>query len=169
VATQWSHTRKYLWPDILPYLNRLNNGDVVLDIGCGNGRLLTGIDKKVKYVGVDNSRKLLSKAKSLHPNNVFVYGDITRKGVWKKLPQANAVFCVAVLHHFPFKKNHRMVMDKVFEKLKDGGFVYITMQNFFGKKFKHHHFHLRSLIAKMFCWRWLYMPFEKKHWRFMKK
>lgn len=168
VATQWSHTRKYLWPDILPYLNRLANGDTVLDIGCGNGRLLTGIDKKIKYVGVDNSRQLLDKAKSLHSGKKFIYGDVSREKVWKKLPQADAIFCVAVLHHLPWRRNHQMVMDRMYEKLNENGFLYITVQNFFGDKFGHHHLRFKSMMAKKINWRWLYMPFgEKKQMRFM--
>jgi ubiquinone/menaquinone biosynthesis C-methylase UbiE len=168
VATYWSQTRKYLWPDILPYLSTLANGDTVLDIGCGNGRLLTGIDKNVKYVGVDNSRKLLDEARKLHPESMFLYGDISRSSVWKKLPLSDAIFCVAVFHHLPWRRNHKFVLDKMYEKLNDGGFVYITVQNFFGDKFGHHHMSFRSMMAKKINWRWLYMPFgEERYMRFM--
>jgi cyclopropane fatty-acyl-phospholipid synthase-like methyltransferase len=38
-------------------------GQKVLDLGCGNGRLFKILkNKNVKYVGVDNSEKLLLEA-----------------------------------------------------------------------------------------------------------
>ncbi|MFH1192254.1 MAG: class I SAM-dependent methyltransferase [bacterium] len=39
----------------------VKNGMKILDIGCGNGRLLQALENRgIEYVGVDNSRNLIS-------------------------------------------------------------------------------------------------------------
>ncbi|PIX02803.1 SAM-dependent methyltransferase, partial [bacterium (Candidatus Gribaldobacteria) CG_4_8_14_3_um_filter_42_11] len=41
----------------------VKDGDKVLDVGCGNGRLVKAFEnKKISYLGVDNSEKLIKLA-----------------------------------------------------------------------------------------------------------
>ena len=43
IAPHFSHTRYKPWPKIQKFLNQLEPGSVVFDVGCGNG----------KYMGVN--------------------------------------------------------------------------------------------------------------------
>ncbi len=44
------------------------DGQKVLDLGCGNGRLLNVLqNKNIDYIGVDNSENLLLNAQNAYP------------------------------------------------------------------------------------------------------
>ena len=64
IADQFNQTRKkYLWPELIKLTKEIKTGDKILDVGCGNGRLLEAFgDKKISYLGVDNSEKLINLA-----------------------------------------------------------------------------------------------------------
>ena len=147
------------WAEIRPYLARLKDGDRVLDLGCGNGRLLTGIKAKTEYVGVDFSKTLLSEARKLHPKQAFVLGDISKPSSWKKLGRGkyDAIFCVATLHHIPETRQQLYVFKQAKKYLKGGGFIFASVWNLW--QFRHAKLHLQSMGSKLSNIRWVYVPF----------
>ena len=72
IAEEFSHTRVYPWKDIDILTKYIKEGDNVLDIGCGNGRLNESLkDKKIFYNGIDNSINLIIKAQHKYPEQYF--------------------------------------------------------------------------------------------------
>ena len=56
-AEEFNQTRSYLWPGLQSLKKFVKNGDKVLDLGCGNGKLrLLFKDYQIDYFGVDNSK-----------------------------------------------------------------------------------------------------------------
>lgn len=57
---------------------RIKPDDVILDAGCGWGRLLDLLPKEWKgdYIGVDLSPDFIEMARKLYPNRMFVLGDM---------------------------------------------------------------------------------------------
>ncbi|MGQ9491831.1 MAG: methyltransferase domain-containing protein [Anaerolineae bacterium] len=121
-ADPFARTRRS-WPPgfafILPYLRHAAN---VLDLGCGNGRLLSFLAHhgwSGDYVGLDNSAGLLAEAAQVaaaHPavRPRFLQADLMdedwpqqlaacalTQGTWR----ADAIACLAVLHHIPGAAN----------------------------------------------------------------
>ncbi|MFH1244742.1 MAG: class I SAM-dependent methyltransferase [bacterium] len=127
------------WPVTDKYLARLKAGDSVLDIGCGNGRLISGLPTGVKYTGTDFSQTLLGEARKLYPGHDFCYGDVVDASHWDKLGQYEAIFCVAVLHHIPEKRQQLYVLKETKKHLKEGGFLYLTVWNLWQEKFLQYH------------------------------
>ncbi len=143
IADDFSETRKkVLWPEIAKLAGMVKNGDKVLDAGCGNGRLLPAFaEKKISYLGVDGSEKLIEIAKK--KNAKFQVGDILKLD---KLPEKNFdyVFCVAVLHHLPGKESRVRALEQMKNKLKPGGKIILTIWNLWARK------RFRRLILKFF-------------------
>lgn len=121
------------------YLSRLKATQSVLDLGCGNGKLVTGLPNGVAYLGTDFSETLLSEAKQLHPDHEFRYGDVLDSKDWERLGQYDAIFCVAVLHHIPKRENQVYVLSEIKKHLKRDGFVFLTVWNLWQERFLQYH------------------------------
>lgn len=81
------------------FLNNINQGDMVLDIGCGNGFLTFDIAKKAKeVVGIDIEKKNIkfAKQKFSAANIKYIAGDILKNFPDKKF---DVIILSNVLEH----------------------------------------------------------------------
>ena len=125
VAGEFSRTRSTFWDELVFLSDHTKEGDRVLDIGCGNGRLFPLIKKgTAHYTGIDYSEGLIREAKHLHPDGKFVVGDAT------KLPFADNIFDIAysfaVIHHIPSKKLRAQFIHEAARVLKPRGMLILT-------------------------------------------
>jgi ubiquinone/menaquinone biosynthesis C-methylase UbiE len=77
-ATTFSNSRKNLqWPELDAIIEDMRQSGYtsVLDVGCGNGRLLTEIQnskfKIQNYLGIDSSECMIEEARGYHPESLF--------------------------------------------------------------------------------------------------
>ena len=171
IGTHFSRTRQKTygsnssnWPVTDQYLRNLKSGQSVLDIGCGNGKLVSGLSQGVKYVGTDFSKTLLSEAKLLYPLSDFRFGNVVDPKHWSKLDKYDAIFCVAVLHHIPEHEQQVYVLKEAKKHLKEGGFLYLTVWNLWQEKFLQDH--LDSTGLKQYDEKWVEIPYNKEWKRF---
>src|SRR3990167_8320366 len=76
IAGDFNATRGYPWPGFEKFLKYVPLGAKVLDVGCGNGRLLKLFaNHPVEYTGVDSSVQLVELAKKNQPAGRFMVGD----------------------------------------------------------------------------------------------
>jgi 2-polyprenyl-3-methyl-5-hydroxy-6-metoxy-1,4-benzoquinol methylase len=146
------------------YLQKLKVGQRVLDIGCGNGKLVSGLPEGVEYTGTDFSKTLLQEAKKLYPDHEFLYGNVAEPEHWEQLGMYDAIFCVAVLHHIPEKEQQIFVLREAKKHLKKGGFLYLTVWNLWQEKFLQNH--LDSADLKVKDEKWVEVPYNKEWKRF---
>ena len=143
IGTHFSRTRQKTygnggssnWLVTDKYLSKLKSGQSVLDVGCGNGKLVSGLPEGVEYLGTDFSKTLLDEAKKLYPKHKFVYGDVVNPKHWVDLGKYDAIFCVAVLHHIPEREQQVYILKECRKHLKSGGFLYLTVWNLWQEKF----------------------------------
>lgn len=133
IYDKFSDTRNYFWKDLSFLLEYITDNDNLIDIGCGNGRLLTGIgDKNIKYVGVDNCVPLLDIAKERHTRE-FVVADALN------LPFDNdcfdKAFSIAVIHHIPSKEYREQFVKEIYRVLKKDGICCISFWKNVEKKY----------------------------------
>lgn len=159
ISPEFSATRNYIWPDLKPYLNNIPKNASVLDVGCGNGRLLLGLPKSIKYTGLDQSENLIDEAKKNHPNKQFIVTDITKPQIWKHLPQFDYIYCVAVLHHLPTQNEQLFVLNQIKTHLKPKGKCLLTVWNLWQGKYLKYHFDLSLKKQNLF---WVNIPFQGK-------
>ncbi len=131
IADQFSSTRAYLWDDIRPLARYAKEKNVILDIGCGNGRVYQLFEKKqgVEYSGIDISKKLLTIAQKRIPNSRFYHADM------RFLPLASdsvdLIYCIAAFHHLPTVKDRLKALREMKRVLKKGGRILMTNWNIY--------------------------------------
>jgi alkylated DNA repair protein alkB family protein 8/tRNA (uracil-5-)-methyltransferase TRM9 len=133
IAEDYSASRPSVWKELSIFNSLIKDGDKVLDLGCGNGRLVELFNgKAVDYLGVDNSENLLSIAKKRYPKSNFLLADALN------LPfpdnSFDAVFSIAVLHHIPGRELRIKFFDEAKRVLKPGGVLVLTVWNLFRSK-----------------------------------
>lgn len=139
VGSYFSASRNYIWPDLKPFLTNIKPGSSIVDVGCGNGRLLLGLPKDIKYTGLDISSKLLEEASKKFPHHHFIETDISKPDIWKHLGKFDYIYCVAVMHHLPDKESQLFVLQQLKSHLKPKGKLLITVWNLWQKKYLKYH------------------------------
>jgi len=133
VAEEFSETRrKEIWPELVKLAESVKDGDRVLDVGCGNGRLLDALRKKqIVYLGLDSSKKLIHNAQALHIGYAFREGDILDLS---RVPEFDFdhVFCVATLQHIPGRNLQIDALKQLKNKIKNSGRIVLTTWNLWG-------------------------------------
>lgn len=135
ISEHFDKTRKHAWPEFKQFLPYIKDGDFVADIGCGNGRLFDYLasEKKIKYIGVDNSKGLLEKARKNYEAN-FIEGELQNIPI-----DDNAVDTVAEIasfHHLPNKELRIKALQEAHRILKNHGTLILTVWNLFQPKYK---------------------------------
>lgn len=122
IASDFDKSRKNLfWPELSKLSANVLSGEKILDAGCGNGRLLELFkDKKISYLGFDNSHELIELAKKNYPQEKFVKADILDLSFLDN-NLYDRIFCIAVIPHIPGLELRKKVLSSLYEKLAPGG------------------------------------------------
>ena len=144
-AEDFSETRKRhlgpLWSELVKIGEKVKDNNSVLDVGCGNGRLLEvlknhcpgGTSKNIKYLGVDASENLIKIAKKRWPNYNFKKCEASDLGCIPEI-NFNFVFFIAVMHHLPGKALRIAVLKQLKNKVALDGKIIISTWNLWPQK-----------------------------------
>lgn len=138
IAEEFHTTRQHDWKEFEYSLPYIRDNQIILDLGCGNGRFFNFLKKKhqVKYLGIDKSVKLIEKAIDAHPEKEakFVDGDLLNLPVDNDFADLAVLF--ASLHHIPSKDLRQQAVNQLHRVLKRHGIAVITVWNLFQPKYK---------------------------------
>ncbi|MBD3281431.1 methyltransferase domain-containing protein [Candidatus Uhrbacteria bacterium] len=146
----FGHTRHHVWELMLDFMSRLKNGDTLVDVGAGNARLLDVVPEGVNYVGIEPSSSLREFAASRlvsHEQSKMMAGGFPKLELEDGI--ADAVTCIAVLHHVPGEADRKASVKELHRILKPGGSAIVSVWNLRAKRF---------LSWKMFKNAWLRIP-----------
>ena len=121
IANHFDNTRAYTWPWIDEFLNKLEPYSSVYDIGCGNGRNM--LKKNLHFIGVDNCENFV---KICHKKNLSVINANMTK-IPLQNNSADAIICVAVLHHLASEKSRIDALLEMKRLIKKNGKILLSI------------------------------------------
>lgn len=131
VSSDWDKTRQNFWPELIDEIKKYipkrdsSLNTKILDLGCGNGRLIDEIEKlnnldyKLEYFGIDPSKELIKiaiekhKEKLSHENinyklesfdGLSLNNILDKENINLEDERFDQVISIAVLHHIPPSK-----------------------------------------------------------------
>lgn len=136
IAVDFDRTRsKTQWQVMQALADFVENGEKVLDFGCGNGRLFGLIKQKnIEYVGIDPVVEFVDICRekySDHKNAHFSVFDFDTEDFKLNFPDKyfDKIFSFAVFHHLPSRKLRADVLKELKRVLKDDGKIFLTVWN----------------------------------------
>lgn len=137
-AAEFSRTRKRPWPGwqrVFEVVERHHDRAriPVLDLGCGNGRLLPELigafGSRIDYLGIDASLPLLAEARGRRLDRAsFVAADLVSTGT-REIGQTgrfDLVLAFGLLHHLPSFALRRDLLVRAAELLARDGFLAVS-------------------------------------------
>jgi SAM-dependent methyltransferase len=137
-ADDFSETRRRLQMGVLKVLERIPPDSSVLDLGCGNGKVVLQLaenDFQGTYLGADFSLGLLNWAASDIPTGFqaeFRELDLTAPSWEEVLPPTkfDIILCFATFHHIPSHSMRVSLCNNIRKFLHDEGVLYISAWQF---------------------------------------
>ena len=101
--------------------NKYKNPSII-DAGCGNGWLIRHFDENKKYTditGVDGSKQMIAKAKSLDHKNNYICSELA---LWEPIDKVDVVISMEVMYYF---KEPEKIIKHIFKNWikKNGVFI----------------------------------------------
>jgi SAM-dependent methyltransferase len=159
IAKEFSQTRSASWEEFESFLPYYKSNFFVLDLGCGNGRLIDFLKKHgyASYLGVDFSENLIAEARRLHPKEKFLVADMIDPSLGRA--KFDAIFVIASFHHLP--PSEQVAALRAWKKLlKPGGYLFMTNWNLF--QFKFWRSWLRAILWPRYGFFGLQIPWQNK-------
>lgn len=144
IVHEFNETRKKRlsssWEEVIKFAKTVPAGAKVLDLGCGNGRLLQAFSgKDIEYVGVDFIPEIIEYAKKEYKNKAnikFLTGDVLKLDQVKEISgqEFDYIFSVAVLHHIPGQELRVKFLSGAKKYLAPEGKMFFTNWNLWCQK-----------------------------------
>ncbi len=142
IAESFDATRQKPWPLVLEFMKGLPAKDVIVDLGCGNGRhLLPATQHYTDAIGVDFSRKLLTitqkKIRERQLTNVsLIQADLTHLPLHDST--ADAIVFIAALHNIIRRENRQQALREVHRVLQPDGLALISVWSRWQDAYRRH-------------------------------
>ena len=134
IAREFSQTRSKAWEEMEELGREVFEGARVLDVGCGNGRLLSVLPKNIQYLGIDLCKGLVEEAKRKYPERRFIVGDFLTIPYERIGQEYDFIFAIAVLHHLPTRRTRLNFLKKARRLLNKKGKLMLTVWNLWKEK-----------------------------------
>jgi len=117
IAGHFSETRHKPWPKVLQFVESFKSEELLLDLGCGNGKYLGQCVSSKWEIGADYSQNLLNIV--VERGNQAVRCDLLN--VPFKDASVSGIICIAALHHLSTEERRIASIKEMFRVLQVGG------------------------------------------------
>lgn len=129
ISESFSKTRSILrWKGTLRFIESLSDGFSILDVGCGNGELLSVLEKKfpnsIRF-GCDASEGLLAIAKTKSNSTFFEH--VLPTPISNLTGKVDYVSCIAVLGHLLTEQERIDSLKAMLDVLNDNGKLFLIV------------------------------------------
>ena len=134
-ADAFDATRQQPWSGFSEILNRVSGPLSVLDLGCGNGRFAQTLAKHravERYVGIDQSVALLSRAETLNlPFNAsFQQGDLLSAHYQWPSGRFSLVVALGLMHHIPGFSQRSALLNNAAMQVAPAGLLAVSFYRY---------------------------------------
>lgn len=140
IAESFDLTRRKAWMQCIDFIDTLSKTDMVVDLGCGNGRHLLPCAEQCKQViGLDISKELLGitkkklKEKELD-NTILLHADMTN--IPLKNDTVDSILFIAALHNVKGNDRRIQSLKEVKRILKKDGTALISVWSRWQDKYR---------------------------------
>lgn len=173
IAEEFSVTRKNMWPEFGDLDKYVKEGNKVLDVGCGNGRLFRFLmTKNISYAGLDVSKKLIKIARDNFDGERAEFKTFDGLNI-ECFDQSScgfdAIYCLATLPHLPGEELRLKFLENLRKVAKPGAKIVITCWNLWQARFTRYQIDMtfNFIIDKIlgngkYDWGDLYIPWHKQ-------
>lgn len=172
IAEEFSATRKTMWPELADMDKYAKEGDRVLDIGCGNGKLFGYLAEKRKnflYSGLDVSEKLINIAKQNFKAEKAEFRVFDGMNIPYPDNSFDIIYCLATLPHLPGQEMQVRFLENIRKTAKPGAKLILTCWNLWQSKFIKYqvkmivNFITDKILGKNeYDWGDFYIPWKKR-------
>jgi ubiquinone/menaquinone biosynthesis C-methylase UbiE len=144
IAESFDTTRQKPWSICLDYISTLQPNDIIVDLGCGNGRhLIPSAQRCSQTIGIDLSQKFLmiinNKVKKMNLTNIaLIHGDAVHLPFTDQ--SIDAILFIASLHNIQGKVHRQQALLELARVLKPQGTALISVWSRWQDKYYRHFF-----------------------------
>lgn len=154
IAPSWDHLRAHARPWWRSYRASVPEGSRVLDVGCGNGRLLELFESQsIEYTGIDSSAEMIQRARArLQDTKYKILNTQFFMCDMRSLPfrshSFDAVFCLAAFHHLETVRDRRRALQEFHRVLRPNGILVLETWNLRALRFFWRYRNYRLLLSR---------------------
>lgn len=126
ISKQFDGSRFCRWPEICLFLDSLEAGSLICDIGCGNGKYLTYRNDCI-VIACDISKELLHIAKDKYTEICYSFTLSNMTNLAYRDNLFDAIINVAVLHHISTHERRVKCLCEMIRTLRKGGKICISV------------------------------------------
>lgn len=117
---------------------KAKSGDRILDIGCGPANMVKFLPKEIDYIGFDDSKQYIEKAKKLFPQKNYSFFQEKVNFAQNFDKKFDIIMANAILHHIDDNEADKLISFAKANLAKGGKFItldgcYIENQSFIKK------------------------------------
>ncbi|XP_058807012.1 alkylated DNA repair protein alkB homolog 8 isoform X2 [Phymastichus coffea] len=128
ISGHFNETRHKQWPNVTKFIEGVETGGLLLDVGCGNGKYLQGHTNVFK-MGCDRSTGLAEICRSR--GFQIIFADCLQLPYRSNV--LDAVLCIAVIHHLSTNERRKQSICEIMRVLRPSGralvYVWAKEQN----------------------------------------